>query len=464
MAGRRDFLRALGGTAAAAWAAGCSRLRGPDVSVAVPAESYVGTPLGVSFSELPVDADLTLRVSATDVRDEAFVGEFAVADDGSFAGPVEGEPPAARAIVTDNSDPPDAAAVADAKEDLRMPLASLRPRNEDSGSRFVADTRDTFKESVELEVAAQVGGRETDATKVTRRLVDPDVSGEDVASDDLVGRLYEPSGDGPHPGVLVLHGDGANTSTEFATLLAAHGYAALALKYFDGPGLPETLVNVPLEYFERAVAFLTGRDGVHGDRVGLVGVSKGVEAALLTGAGVDIPAAVVGYSGSGLVMHGGRQNASGHGVAPAWTRDGEAVVPSDTINTVNARISTEPRLADVLEDGVDRIRSTGPADRAGIPVENIDGPVALLTGLDDQAGNSPLRSEYAVDRLRRHDHDHPYVHATYEGAGHFIFGPYEEFADSYGGFDYGGAPVPNAHAGADGFLRTLDTLDLGLRG
>jgi hypothetical protein len=39
-----------------------------------------------------------------------------------------------------------------------------------------------------------------------------------------------------------------------APLLALHGYATLALAYFGLPGLPRGLVNIPLEYFGKAIA------------------------------------------------------------------------------------------------------------------------------------------------------------------------------------------------------------------
>ena len=63
----------------------------------------------------------------------------------------------------------------------------------------------------------------------------------------LVGALFEPAAPGPHPAVIhVAGGDGAIMETD-AALLAAHGFATLALGYFRQPGLPSGLVNLPLE-------------------------------------------------------------------------------------------------------------------------------------------------------------------------------------------------------------------------
>ncbi|ODR80642.1 hypothetical protein BG842_03765 [Haladaptatus sp. W1] len=87
-------------------------------------------------------------------------------------------------------------------------------------------------------------------------------------------------------------------------MLATHGYATLALQYFDAPGLPESLERIPLGYFDTAIRWLTSRPTVHDTGIGLLGISRGVEAALLTATGYDGPVAVIGYSGGGVVRHG----------------------------------------------------------------------------------------------------------------------------------------------------------------
>ena len=54
-------------------------------------------------------------------------------------------------------------------------------------------------------------------------------------------------------------------------LLASHGYPALALAYFKAPGLPRHLVNVPLEYFERAIRIVRRQPAADPARVVTVG-------------------------------------------------------------------------------------------------------------------------------------------------------------------------------------------------
>ena len=104
--------------------------------------------------------------------------------------------------------------------------------------------------------------------------------------DGIYGNLYLPRRNaGKRPGVLVFGGSGGGLTTSFAAaLLAAHGYPSLALAYFKAPGLPQTLSDIPLEYFTRALKLLRAQPGVDPDHVLVAGESRGGEAALLLGA------------------------------------------------------------------------------------------------------------------------------------------------------------------------------------
>lgn len=64
------------------------------------------------------------------------------------------------------------------------------------------------------------------------------------------------SGAGPFPGIIDLFG-GIGGLVEFrASLLAARGFAMLALAYFAYEDLPEQLQEVDLDYFEEAANLL----------------------------------------------------------------------------------------------------------------------------------------------------------------------------------------------------------------
>ncbi|MFD1935645.1 hypothetical protein ACFSKW_29660 [Nonomuraea mangrovi] len=96
------------------------------------------------------------------------------------------------------------------------------------------------------------------------------------------GVMVEPVGGGD-VGVLVLAGSSGRIATERSRLLARTGAVALSIRWFGGPGQQEGICEVPLERFSTAIGLLERR-GVR--RVGIVGLSKGAEAALLV-AGLD---------------------------------------------------------------------------------------------------------------------------------------------------------------------------------
>ena len=133
----------------------------------------------------------------------------------------------------------------------------------------------------------------------------PGVVSQEVRSDGLIGTLFAPEGEGPFRAVLVFGGSDGGLRTDTAGLLASRGFLALALAYFRYPDLPAELVSIPLEYFQRAVAWLRREPRAEPDRgVGVVGRSRGGELALVLGATFAEVDAVVAYVPSGVVHAG----------------------------------------------------------------------------------------------------------------------------------------------------------------
>jgi BAAT / Acyl-CoA thioester hydrolase C terminal/Acyl-CoA thioester hydrolase/BAAT N-terminal region len=129
---------------------------------------------------------------------------------------------------------------------------------------------------------AEARNGERAEASVIRALVGSGVTSKPLAKDGLLGVWFQPPGDGPHPAVIVLGGsEGGLPMRSAAPLLASHGYATLALAYFGLPGLPRGLVNIPLEYFGRAIAHVRASIAPRNDFVAGYGTSRGGELALL---------------------------------------------------------------------------------------------------------------------------------------------------------------------------------------
>lgn len=99
------------------------------------------------------------------------------------------------------------------------------------------------------------------------------------------GTTYGPSGDGPFPAVVVLHGSEgawAGWSHRQAVMFAAHGFLALPLGYSIGGNAWNAgqIIEVPLDRTVEALRALR-HFAFSGQNVGLYGASRGAEHALL---------------------------------------------------------------------------------------------------------------------------------------------------------------------------------------
>lgn len=285
-----------------------------------------------------------------------------------------------------------------------------------------ADARGAFiKTGVEADqvtLAAEVDGKVVAATELTRRYLADGVVREDLDDEGLVGAFFH-HGDVPRPAVLIVGGSGGGMSIAHPALLASRGFAVLSLAYFAMPGLPRELVEIPLEYFERAIAWLKRHRAVNPGKLAVIGQSRGGELALLLGATFSEIGAVVAYVPSGVVWAGLRTTRGP--VTTSWTHHGKPLAfmgaPVDDHEWNRTPVVLTPSFRRALTD-----RSA--IDRAAIPVERINGPVLMFSGTDDQMWPSLNLADLAVQRLIGRNFPHPHEHISYAGAGHFIRYPY----------------------------------------
>jgi dienelactone hydrolase len=290
---------------------------------------------------------------------------------------------------------------------------------------------------VSVHLRAETDDEQTERT-ITRVMFDDDITERAFEADGLLGTLYLPAGDGPHPSVLELHGAGGRNSDTVAKLLATHGFATLAVEYFGtAQALPDELERIQLSRFDAAVAWLRDLPDVDGDRIGLVGSSRGAELALLLGAHYDWVGAVVSYAGS---------------------------IPWDTPSDVPAWIHEGGPVPHIAADGAPATTTLDekPLESAVPPVERTNGPVLLLSGGDDRVWRARRLSERIVDRLDANAFPHEYDHLTYDDVGHLIGTPYVPLSGIDESDRVGGTARATAHAGMDSWPVVLDYLRAGL--
>src|SRR5581483_3987739 len=87
-----------------------------------------------------------------------------------------------------------------------------------------------------------------------------------LRADSIVGSAYEPSPERPprrHPAVILLGGSGGGHPMDaLAALLASDGYETVSLAYYREAGLPDDLIDIPIESVRRALAWLRARPSV----------------------------------------------------------------------------------------------------------------------------------------------------------------------------------------------------------
>jgi dienelactone hydrolase len=198
-------------------------------------------------------------------------------------------------------------------------------------------------------VGVRVHGRRVAAGAFRRAM--PAVHEQPLTLSDagVVGRFYTPAGPGAaRPGILVFGGSaGGQPFAPLPRAFAANGYPTVGLAYFRAPGLPSTLANVPLEYFERALLWLRAQLQVDPNHIIVVGVSRGSEAAQLLGIHYpNLVQAVVAGVPSNVAICSFPDCASS-----AWTFEGQPVPYTSQFNNPYPTDDPNAVLADELIHG-----------------------------------------------------------------------------------------------------------------
>jgi dienelactone hydrolase len=266
------------------------------------------------------------------------------------------------------------------------------------------------------------GGRVRASATLQRELLGT-ASTLTVRRDGFAGTLYTSAAVKPGaPAVVVLGGVEGGQDAAPAIGLAMSGYPALALAYFDEPGLPQCLCSIPLEYFARAVSWLRAQPAGRGRPVVLYGASRGAEAVLLLASYLPHLADGVVASSPTAAINPANNVAQG----PAWTFGGQPL-----------------------------------ASVQNIPVTRIRVPLLMGDGGQDAVWDSAAAASIIMGELRGSPDHAPATNLYYPGAGHYDFGypPYFPFFTTTDVAELGGSAQADALATEQFWTRMITFLN-----
>jgi len=276
----------------------------------------------------------------------------------------------------------------------------------------------------------------------------PSLAAIPVRDHGLVATWYPPTSGRKSPAIIVLGGSegGEEGGQYLGKSIAKHGYGVLSVAYFGAEGLPANQQEVPLEYFDTALAWLAAQPMVDRKRIGIYGISVGAETALVVAARHPEIKAVVAAVPSSVVWQGINMR-DFTSIKSTYSLAGKPVpfVPYD-----NSKSFTS------ILDLYQRSLAKAVSQDAVIPVERIGGPILLLSAKDDRMWPSTMMAEQVVARLESAGFKPFYEHIAYADAGHGAMSPPSGDATMAQLDNLGGTKTGNQAARMDMWRRVVD--------
>lgn len=253
----------------------------------------------------------------------------------------------------------------------------------------------------------------------TKQWIIPQDVEKEIIEGEIVAEVFQPLNNDNHlPGILLLGGSGGGLSwaRRMGALLANEGYVTMALSYFNSKKLPKHLAQIPLEYVDNALKEFASRRDVNPDKISILGYSKGAELALLMASRRTEFRSVAAIAPGSAIFQGFKPPK--YPVISSWTLEGKDLpfVPN----------AYDKRFFETYDGMYLWYRTLAQHDAfegAAIQVENINGDILLISGVNDQIWPATFMSEQIIARLHIAKFEHNYEHVSFPYAGHGIAEP-----------------------------------------
>lgn len=264
---------------------------------------------------------------------------------------------------------------------------------------------------------------------------------EITVGEHLPGSVFiKPASGSAFPVIIAMGGSEGNDQSArvMARRWTARGYGVFVLPYYSPawgnqpqqiPGLSSAFADIPVDYLKHAKDWLCSRSDVHCEKIGLYGVSKGAELALLAGYYVKGFAAIAAIVPSDVVWEGWGANKSVSSFS--WNGKPLSYVPYDGMDEHFAKLQRGEHSLMRYPHENGRKANPERISAARIPVELIDEPVFVVGSYGDQVWPSGVMTD--IITKTREAAAKPTVSFVDRDANHFLSGP------SY-------RPIPEANA------------------
>lgn len=195
---------------------------------------------------------------------------------------------------------------------------------------------------------------------------------------------------------------------ETRTQFIEKGYAFLAIGYFGAKGTPSILDKIALEDVYHAIIAATNHSKIKKTKIAIIGGSRGADLALLLGSYYDEISCVVGLVPSHAVFPGHTD----HFTTSCWTFQGEEL-PFVPVNEEAVPFLMKGNLRGTFEA---MLKDSIAEEKALIKVENIGGPILLISATEDEICPSTPMAEKMMARLRSKQSKHNFEHIAIEGS------------------------------------------------
>lgn len=240
---------------------------------------------------------------------------------------------------------------------------------------------------------------------------------QEVTDNGLVADLFTDDSTQPRKAIIMLGGSEGGKSwsriKKPIAYLVQKGYSLLSLAYFKEKGLPNSLEEIPLEYFEKAFNWLSEQKGIVANEYAILGGSKGAEAGLVLGSKYPQVKTVIALSPSSDVWQGIPQKRFdiGKDAKSSWSYEGDNLPFLKYPTPINKMDLLLLQLRRMHEEALNIKKG---ARSSTIQVEKTQGAILLISGERDRMWPSTHMSEIVIDRLEAKKFEYNYEHKAYE--------------------------------------------------